>query len=197
VVAWGEDTDAEGNGAGQSDVPMNLSNVVAVSAGEYHSLAVKADGSLVCWGDNSQGQTQPPANLPKVLEVAGGGGHSLAIKADGTVAAWGNDLSGQCDIPAGVTNAVAIAAGGSFSLVLLGEAPAAPQPLQWLFTGKQFSLLLPTFGGRNYALEFKDSLGASQWTALPTLYGNGTVQFLVDPSAGSTQRFYRVRQWEN
>ena len=35
---------------GQSDVPAGLSNVVAVAAGGQHSLALKADGTVVAWG---------------------------------------------------------------------------------------------------------------------------------------------------
>ena len=35
---------------GQASVPPGLGNVVAVAAGEYHSLALRADGAVVAWG---------------------------------------------------------------------------------------------------------------------------------------------------
>jgi alpha-tubulin suppressor-like RCC1 family protein len=41
---------------GQSVVPRGLSNKVAIGAGNYHSLALKSDGTVLAWGDNSQGQ---------------------------------------------------------------------------------------------------------------------------------------------
>src|SRR5262249_3234272 len=34
----------------------NLANVVAVTGGEYHSLALKADGTVFAWGGNDYGQ---------------------------------------------------------------------------------------------------------------------------------------------
>jgi hypothetical protein len=36
------------------------SDYVAVAAGHGHSLAMRADGSIVGWGDNDVGQATPP-----------------------------------------------------------------------------------------------------------------------------------------
>lgn len=36
------------------------SNVVAISAGYYHSVALRSDGSVIAWGDNTAGQTTIP-----------------------------------------------------------------------------------------------------------------------------------------
>jgi alpha-tubulin suppressor-like RCC1 family protein len=44
VIAWGESR------YGQSTVPADLSNVVSVAAGYYHSLALTSDGRVVAWG---------------------------------------------------------------------------------------------------------------------------------------------------
>src|SRR5512140_3211399 len=40
VIGWGDNT------YGQITVPDGLSNVVAIAAGTYHSLALKADGTV-------------------------------------------------------------------------------------------------------------------------------------------------------
>jgi hypothetical protein len=56
-----------------------------------------------------------------------------------------------------------------------------------------FLLSVPTEQGRSYILEFTDSLAPANWTALPAVTGDGTVNLLVDPGATNQQRFYRVR----
>jgi len=47
VVAWGY------NSNHQCDVPTPNTDFVAVAAGMRHSLGLKADGSIVAWGDNT------------------------------------------------------------------------------------------------------------------------------------------------
>ncbi len=111
------------------------------------------------------------------------------------MAAWGNDYYSQCNLPLGLSNVVALAAGEYYSLLLEGTPPPGPVPLHLGRQGTQFSLVLQTAAGRHYALEYKPTLAPTNWTALPPLYGNGALQFLVDPSAAVPQRFYRVRQW--
>ena len=115
VVAWGD------NGDGQTTVPSGLSNVVAIAAGGYHSLALTAEGRVVAWGDNGCGQTTVPSGLSNVVAIAAGGDHSLALTAEGRVVAWGYNWYGQTNVPSGLSNVVAIAAGGCHSLALTAE----------------------------------------------------------------------------
>lgn len=103
VIAWGY------NNAGQTNVPSNLSNVVAIAAGSYHSLALTAEGRVVAWGDNSKGQTTVPSFLSNVVAIAAGSYHSLALTAEGRVVAWGDNSWGQTNIPAGLNTVTAIA----------------------------------------------------------------------------------------
>ena len=55
MVAWGR------NDGGQTDVPSGLSNVVAIAAGGYHSLALTAEGRVVAWGNNDTARRISPA----------------------------------------------------------------------------------------------------------------------------------------
>ncbi|MGD0258562.1 MAG: GH116 family glycosyl-hydrolase [Verrucomicrobiota bacterium] len=192
VAAWGENTDAEGNVAGQSVVPWGLTNVVAIGAGEYHSLAVQADGTVVVWGDDSQGQCDVPIGLSNVVAVAGGGAHTVALGSGGGVIAWGDDLNQQCELPAALPPAVGIAAGGYHTLVLLQGVVPVPQLLNPAFEGGRFSALVQSLNRNNYALQFKDSLAATNWMPLPGVTGNGALRSLSDPGAAAAQRFFRL-----
>jgi hypothetical protein len=94
---------------------------ITIAAGYYHSLALKADGTVVGWGRNNYGQTNPPAGLNNVVAIAAGYDHSLALKADGSVVGWGWNGDGQTTIPAGLNNVVALAAGYYHSLALKAD----------------------------------------------------------------------------
>ncbi len=106
---------------GQLDFPATLANVVRVSAGVWHTLAIKDDGSVFAWGLNSAGQCDVPAELGEVIGIAGGGLHSLAIRPTGAVVGWGSNAYGQLDVPNLDAPAIEVAAGGSHSLALLND----------------------------------------------------------------------------
>ncbi len=112
VVAWGD------NREGQRIVPAGLSGVVAIAAGDQHTVALKQDGTVVAWGSDSFGITTVPWFLSRVVALAAGGLHTVALKQDGTVVAWGYNFSGQTTVPAGLSGVVAIAAGGDHTLAL-------------------------------------------------------------------------------
>src|SRR5260221_4933466 len=50
VVAWGSDA------FGQIDVPLSATNAVSVACGYTHSLALRADGTVMGWGSNGFGE---------------------------------------------------------------------------------------------------------------------------------------------
>jgi len=169
--------------------------VVAIASGEYHSLAVKADGTVVAWGDGSQGQISPPLDLTNVVAIAGGGAHSVALKADGSLIAWGADGSSQCDMPSGLPPAVGVAAGSGHTVALMEKTIPVPLLMSPARKGSQFSTLAQTLNRKTYALECKDSLATTNWLCASTNAGNGALRILTDQTATGTQRFYRLRQW--
>ncbi|UCG32468.1 MAG: hypothetical protein JSU68_12475, partial [Phycisphaerales bacterium] len=85
---------------------------VALAAGSYHGVGLKADGSIVAWGYNAYGQCDVPAPNVHFVSLAAGSLHSLGLKADGAMVAWGNNYYGQCNVPARNADFVAVAGGG-------------------------------------------------------------------------------------
>jgi len=109
-----------GNGSNSdSNVPVLVNRegvlagktVIAVAAGNFHNLALCADGTVAAWGYNSSGQlgngNTTSSSIPvavrqtgvlagkTVSAIAGGDSFSLALCTDGTAAAWGYNSSGQ------------------------------------------------------------------------------------------------------
>ena len=111
LVAWGD------NRTGQGTVPDGLTDIVAISSGEWHNLVQRADGTLVAWGYNAG----VPWDVGKVKAFAAGGFHNLAVKPDGTVRAWGDNANGQCNVPAGLTDVVAVSGSWQHSVALKAD----------------------------------------------------------------------------
>ena len=109
LVAWGDNT------AGQTNVPLGLTNVLAIAAGGSNCLVRLSDNSVVAWGANHYGQATPPPGLSDVGKVAVGGSHCLGLRGGSLrqPVALGPESSGQTNIPFGASSStVAIAAGG-------------------------------------------------------------------------------------
>ena len=98
---------------GAMNVPASATNVVALAAGVYHSLALKADGTVVVWGDNGDGWFTVPDSVTNIVALAAGEVHNLALKADGTVIAWGYNGDGQTNVPARVNLNLPVSVSGA------------------------------------------------------------------------------------
>jgi hypothetical protein len=128
-----------------------LTDVVAVGAGYDFACAVKIDGTVWCWGDDSLGQLgsgvtfpMPPAKPPPPIpwavqvitannkpltgaaEVVAGDDSACALLHSGGVACWGADTHGQLGDNAMVTRSQAAPAAGLAGIaeVAIGEETA-------------------------------------------------------------------------
>lgn len=123
VTAWGRegatfydtDTGADLVPGPETNVAANLAGVQAIAAGDQHALALKSDGTVVAWGNNTFGQTNVPPGLGDVVAIAAGGHLSGAVRRDGSVVLWGDSTGGAIQPPAGLTGVRQLAIGGSSS----------------------------------------------------------------------------------
>jgi alpha-tubulin suppressor-like RCC1 family protein len=118
-----------------------LSGMTALAAGEWHSVALKSDGTVWAWGYNAFGRlgdgttierTSPvqTVGISGVTAIAANYRTSLALTSAGTVWGWGYDGDGELGNgvattqeltpvqASGLAGVVAIAAGGWHSLAV-------------------------------------------------------------------------------
>lgn len=100
---------------GQSDV-STWTGVTEVSAGDRHTVGLKADGTVLAVGDNGLGQTNV-SEWTEILGVSAGRDHTVGLRGDGSVVATGSDSYGQSDVSSWrlVRD---VAAGGSHTVAL-------------------------------------------------------------------------------
>ena len=110
VVGWGL--------IGFSNFDDISNDTVKVAAGGFHTVVLRTDGSVACWGRNDLGQCSVPSELGPVSSIAAGLFHNVALRADGSVACWGSNTDGQCDVPAGIGPVASIAAGDAHTVAL-------------------------------------------------------------------------------
>ncbi len=122
-----------------------MDNVASVSLGQYHSAAIKNDGSLWMWGCNFYGElgdgtTKSKDNPTKIMDdvasVSLGYCNSAAIKKDGSLWMWGANQYGQLgngtthnvDIPVKIMELGQISKVNEISVYLNNEKLEFDQP---------------------------------------------------------------------
>jgi alpha-tubulin suppressor-like RCC1 family protein len=132
---------AQSGGNAATDAPVlvdGLSDIVAIAAGQQHSVALRSDGTVWAWGSNNTGQIGVPANgtpnptvaqvsgLTDIVAIAADEFHTLALRVDGSVWGFGSNTRGQLGAGgssaphqiAGLADIVHIAAGQEHSLAV-------------------------------------------------------------------------------
>lgn len=88
LVSWKFTAGSDGSVKLPEEAARGRFSQLAMS--EQHTIALKTNGEVLCWGNNSEGQTNVPADLGKCTEVRVlHNVLSLARKEDGTWATWG------------------------------------------------------------------------------------------------------------
>ena len=155
VIAWGIGT--------ITNLPASLTNIVAISAENYpvenFGLAVRANGTVVAFGDNSSGETNPPSALTNLLSIAVAAApfHGLALVND--------------DSPQIIQPPVGLTAFTGRDVTLFAKAVGlAPLSYQWLFNGTNLAgatnstlslLNLQLANAGNYLLLVSNSIGTA------------------------------------
>ena len=85
-------------------MPAGLSDVIAIRAADFYSMALISNGTVVCWGENTFGQAQAPPTLNNAVVIRGMFYHSGAIKEDGSIVLWGTNSDGQLAVPGDLTS---------------------------------------------------------------------------------------------
>jgi alpha-tubulin suppressor-like RCC1 family protein len=150
--AWGRNNNGQlGIGTGGGDVnnkssPVQVGGLTtwsSVSASQYHTLAIKTDGTLWAWGKNYSGQLgigtslagsdkSSPVQVGSLTtwsKVSASGNSSLAIKTDGTLWSWGYNGKGELGLGdttnrssptqvGALTNWSSVSIGGNFTLAV-------------------------------------------------------------------------------
>ena len=137
-------TTHDGNKTAICNVSVSIPvSIIAVAAGENHSLMLKPDGTVWACGFNFKGELgdgtttdrHTPvqvSGLSNVVAIAAARLQSLALKSDGTVWAWGDNDFGELGdgtttdrhTPvqvSGLSGVTAISAGSKFSLALKSD----------------------------------------------------------------------------
>ncbi len=156
------------------NIPMLVSeapkNIIQISAGSYHTLALTNEGLIYSFGKNDYGQlglgNYDNINIPtlvlkinNIIQISAGYNHSLALTNTGKIYSWGINSTGQLglgdnddrNIPtliSNLNNIIQISAGARHSLALSNE-------------GKIYSF------GYNYYGQL--GLGDYKWNNIPTL----------------------------
>jgi len=77
--------------------PVKINYILRHIAADYHTVAVKEDGTVIATGYNNAGQCNV-WHWFDVVSVAAGSGFTVALRKNGTVVATGQNEFGQCNV---------------------------------------------------------------------------------------------------
>ena len=72
-------------------------DIIAIAAGNFHTVGLKSDGTAVAVGYAADGQCDV-SNWNGIVDIAAGVKHTVGLEADGSVITAGCNGSGRCDV---------------------------------------------------------------------------------------------------
>ena len=114
--AEAQDEEAEDDG----EDTITAEEFAAVSSGSNFSCALRAEGTVACWGGNNYGQLSVPSG--EFIAISARAWHACGVRTDGTVECWGDDQLGQASPLSGEFTAVTSGGGHSCGLRTNGTA---------------------------------------------------------------------------
>ena len=168
-----------------------MADVVDVSAGETHTLALNADGTVWAWGGNNVGQLgEPPSSgrttpgqvvgLSDIIAVKAGRYFSMALAKDGSIWNWGSNSN------------YALGDGTSMDRHTPGKIPTLSGIVK-IAAGPQHAMALKDdgtvwFWGRNDFGELQDGSNSSYWLNRKNPEQIPGILSAVDIAAGEEHR---------
>jgi hypothetical protein len=101
---------------GDYSITANFEATFMVSAGGYHTVGLKSDGTVIAVGNTGFGQCNV-SGWGNITQIAASSYHTVGLKSDGTVIAVGNNDSGRCNV-GDWTDIIQVAAGTSHTVGL-------------------------------------------------------------------------------
>ena len=118
IIVWVSGS-AVSSGENSANVEIPGPSGETVSAGVFHAVGLKADGTVVATGTNKYGQCDV-SGWTDIVAISAGTYHTVGLKTDGTVVAVGSNASGLCNI-SGWKKIIAVSAGGSHTVGLKAD----------------------------------------------------------------------------
>ena len=100
-------------------------NITQINTKAYHTLALRADGSLEAWGRDTAGEVSGAPTTGTFQQVSAGAYHSMALRVDGSIQSWGSDTHGQVSSTPSGTNFIQVSAGWFNSIALRADGSIA------------------------------------------------------------------------
>lgn len=100
----------------QKNTVASWKNILAISAGDTHTVGLRTDGTVVAAGDNHYGRCKVE-EWKEIQAVSAGFDHTVGLQADGTVLSIGGNKDGLPDTTQW-ENIVAVSAGKYFTVGL-------------------------------------------------------------------------------
>lgn len=86
-----------------------LTDAILLVAGDHHTCALRATGTVACWGARNEGDSRcrdgctaagvtPIEGIDRVVSLTAGANHTCALRDNGSVGCWGDNRWGQLGV---------------------------------------------------------------------------------------------------